>query len=58
MSPLTQMLVSIFGLRPVMLAGTILIAISLELAGFSTEVYFFLLKMITIKIKKGEIIIY
>jgi hypothetical protein len=38
MSPFTQMATSIFGLRPVMIAGVICIVLGLELASLSTQV--------------------
>ncbi|KAI8393540.1 major facilitator superfamily domain-containing protein [Radiomyces spectabilis] len=39
MSPLAQVLASIFGFRVVLIAGTILASLGLELAGFSTKIW-------------------
>jgi hypothetical protein len=38
MSPIVQMFVSIVGLRPVIIAGTIFVTLALELASLSTQV--------------------
>lgn len=38
-SPIVQICVSMFGLRPVLITGTILVALGLELAGFSTQIW-------------------
>jgi hypothetical protein len=38
MSPIIQMFVSIVGLRPVIIAGTIFVTLALELASLSTQV--------------------
>jgi hypothetical protein len=37
-SPLVQVFVSTFGIRIALITGTILIALGLEMAGFSTQV--------------------
>lgn len=37
-SPIAQFLTSQYGVRPVLIAGTILSVLGLELAGFTTEV--------------------
>ncbi|CDH58760.1 mfs transporter [Lichtheimia corymbifera JMRC:FSU:9682] len=38
-SPIAQFLTSQYGVRPVLIAGTILSVLGLELAGFTTEIY-------------------
>lgn len=42
-SPLAQICVSMFGIRPVLIVGTLMVSLGLELAGFSTQVILFLI---------------
>lgn len=38
-SPIVQICVSVFGVRPVLIVGTIFVALGLEMAGFSTQIW-------------------
>lgn len=38
-SPIVQICVSIFGVRPVLITGTIFVGVGLEMAGFSTQIW-------------------
>ncbi|EIE89812.1 hypothetical protein RO3G_14523 [Rhizopus delemar RA 99-880] len=39
LSPIVQVCTSIYGVRPIMMVGTLLIVISMEMAGFATQVW-------------------